>query len=40
MREVIARSQIQPILTDGRSQIEVDTQGIIQNILDEYNSGI
>ena len=40
MREVIARSNIQPILTEGRSQIEIDTQEIIQNILDEYNSGI
>ena len=40
MREVIARSNIQPILTEGRSQIEIDTQAIIQNILDEYNSGI
>ena len=40
MREVIARSNIQPILTEGRSQIEIDTQKIIQNILDEYNSGI
>ena len=40
MREVIARSNIQPILTEGRSKIEIDTQDIIQNILDEYNSGI
>jgi len=40
MREVIARSDIQPILTEGRSRIEIDTQEIIQNILDEYNSGI
>ena len=40
MREVIARSEIQPILTEGRSKIEIDTQQIIQNILDEYNSGI
>ena len=40
MREVIARSNIQPILTEGRSKIEVDTQEIIQSILDEYNSGI
>ncbi len=40
MREVIARSDIQPILTEGRSQIEIDTQEIIQSILDEYNSGI
>ncbi len=40
MREVIARSDIQPILTEGRSLIEADTQEIIQEILDEYTSGI
>ena len=40
MREVIARSDIQPILTEGRSLIESDTQEIIQKILDEYTSGI
>ena len=40
MREVIARSEIQPILTEGRSVIETDTEVIIQEILDEYNSGI
>ena len=32
MREVIARSDIQPILTEGRSLIETDTQEIIQKI--------
>ena len=31
MREVIARSDIQPILTEGRSVIETDTQEIIRN---------
>ena len=40
MREVIARSNIHPILTEGRSLIETDTQEIIQKILDEYTSGI
>ena len=40
MREVIARSDIQPILTKGRSITETETQEIIQNILDEYSSGI
>ena len=40
MREVIAKSDIQPILTEGRAKIELETQGIIQAILDEYNSGI
>ncbi|MDC0078607.1 FtsH protease activity modulator HflK [Candidatus Pelagibacter sp.] len=40
MREVIAKSEIQPVLTEGRAKIEVETQEIIQSILDEYNSGI
>ena len=40
MREVIAKSDIQPILTEGRAKIEIETQEIIQSILDEYNSGI
>jgi modulator of FtsH protease HflK len=40
MREVIAKSKIQPVLTEGRAQIEIETQEIIQSILDEYNSGI
>ena len=40
MREVIAKSDIQPILTEGRAKIELETQDIIQSILDEYNSGI
>ena len=40
MREVIAKSQLQPILTEGRSSIEIETQEIIQGILDEYESGI
>ena len=40
MREVIARSDIQPILTEGRAVIERDTQNIIQEILDEYESGV
>ena len=39
MREVIAKSAIQPILTEGRASIEIETQEIIQAILDEYNSG-
>ena len=39
MREVIARSEIQSILTEGRSKIEVEVQEITQDILDEYGSG-
>ena len=40
MREVIAKSEIQSILTEGRSTIEVEVQEITQQILDEYGSGI
>ena len=40
MREVIAKSRIQQILTEGRAKIELETQEIIQAILDEYQSGI
>ena len=40
MREVIARYDIQSILTEGRAQIEIDTQNIMQDILDSYDSGI
>ena len=40
MREVIAKSNLQPILTAGRSKIEIEVQEIIQSLLDEYESGI
>jgi len=40
MREVVAKSELQPILTEGRSSIEIETQEIAQSLLDEYESGI
>jgi len=40
MREVIAKSRLQPILTEGRSIIEIETQEIAQGLLDEYEAGI
>ena len=40
MREVVARNPIQTVLTGGRAQIEIDTQKIMQEILDFYESGI
>ena len=40
MREVIAKSKLQSILTEGRSKIETETQEIAQSLLDEYESGI
>jgi len=39
-REVIAKSKLQSILTEGRSKIEIETQEIAQSLLDEYESGI
>ncbi len=40
MREVIAKNNLQPILTEQRSQIEIEVQEIVQRLLDEYESGI
>jgi len=40
MREVVAKSKLQSILTEGRSKIENETQDIAQSLLDEYESGI
>jgi membrane protease subunit HflK len=40
MREVIARKKIQAILTQGRTEIEIEVQKIMQQILDSYNSGV
>jgi modulator of FtsH protease HflK len=40
MREVIGRSNIQPILTGARQNIETAVQELMQKTLDEYGSGI
>jgi membrane protease subunit HflK len=40
MREVIGRSNIQPILTGARNNIENAVQDLMQKTLDEYNSGV
>jgi membrane protease subunit HflK len=40
MREVIGRSNIQPILTGARQNIETAVQELMQQILDEYHAGI
>lgn len=40
MREIVARSEIQPILTEGRAQIESEVQNIMQEILDLYSTGV
>jgi len=40
MREIVGRSDIQPILTGARAKTEAAVQDLIQSTLDEYNSGI
>lgn len=40
MREIIGRTDIQPALTEARSQIQSDTKALMQKILNEYESGV
>ena len=40
MREVIGRSEIQPILTGARQNIETAVQELMQKILNDYGAGI
>jgi membrane protease subunit HflK len=40
MREVIGRSNIQPILTGARQNIETAVHDLMQKVLDEYGAGI
>ncbi len=40
MREIIGRSDIQPILTQARQKTEADVQDLMQKALDDYGSGI
>jgi membrane protease subunit HflK len=40
MRETIGRMDIQPALTEARSEIQGDTKRLLQEILDSYGAGI
>jgi len=40
MREVIGRSEIQPILTGARQNVETAVQDLMQRVLDIYQSGV
>ena len=40
MREVVGKSDIQPILTQDRTKVETAVQLLIQKTLDSYNAGI
>jgi modulator of FtsH protease HflK len=40
MREVIGRSELEPILTGGRQRIESEVRDLVQKTLDQYKAGI
>jgi len=40
IREVIGRTRIDDVLTTEKARVEVETQELIQSVLDGYNSGI
>lgn len=40
IREIIGRMNIQPILTEKRLEIEQETRGLIQEMLEDYKAGI
>jgi len=40
MREIVARTELTPILTTGKDKIAVQLQELIQETLDSYNSGV
>ncbi|MGA7485967.1 MAG: FtsH protease activity modulator HflK [Xanthobacteraceae bacterium] len=40
MREIIGRSNLQPILTGARQNIEASVQELMQSILDKYGAGV
>ena len=40
MREVVGRTQLEPILSTGRGQVQTQVRELMQRILDEYQSGV
>ncbi len=40
MREIIGRTQIQPALNEARQRVQNDTRVLMQQVLDDYESGI
>jgi modulator of FtsH protease HflK len=40
MREIVGRSDIEPILTEARAKTEFDVQQLMQKILDSYGAGV
>ena len=40
MREVVGRNEIDEVLTEGKEEVQVEAQRVLQQILDRYGSGI
>ena len=40
MREVVGRTALDPILTNGRAKVQDETRTLMQRVLDSYHSGI
>jgi membrane protease subunit HflK len=40
MREVVGTTALDPIISTGRGRVQQQTQALMQNILDSYNSGV
>jgi membrane protease subunit HflK len=40
MREVIGRRQLEPIITTDRAAVELEVEQLMQQVLDEYESGV
>ena len=40
MREVVGRNAIDEVLTEGKAEVQVEAQRVLQQILDHYGSGI
>lgn len=40
MREVIGKTALTPILTTGRGRVEIETETLMQQILDRYDTGV
>ena len=40
MREVVGRTALQPILSNGRGQVQTQTAELMQRVLDAYGSGV
>ncbi len=40
MREVVGRTALEPLITDQRQQVESGAQDLLQQVLDEYDTGV